>query len=140
MAILTGFVRQDRRHEIDGCPLNDGGDEAVCATCPWNALDPGRPRVGCQVQSPAAEVTSAFARLATLDPEGHRQVREILAAQAKRREDEGLNAAEVAVIAAVVARWAPLVSGDVGEQHVVALLQRFTAGAKKTGEAIRVLS
>ena len=42
------------------------GDEAACGACPYNALDPGRSRVGCQVQSPAASVQSARARLALI--------------------------------------------------------------------------
>lgn len=140
MAIITGFVRHDLRHDVDGCPLNDGGDEAACATCPYNALDPGKARVGCAVHSPSAEVKSALARLAQIDARAAARLEQILDDQRRRREDEGLPGDDLNDLAALADKWARVVSGDAGEQHVVALLQRFTAAAKRTGEALRVLS
>jgi hypothetical protein len=140
VAILTGFLRADRKDEIAGCPLNDGGDESACARCRYNALDPGRARVGCSVQTPVAELGQALTRLHQIDPAAHARFVAILEAQQRRPEGQGLYRDELDTLTSIAARWAPLVGNDAGEQHVVALVQRFCAAAKASGEALRILA
>lgn len=141
MALLSRFTRTTRFDEVAGCPLGPAGtdDESACAGCPYNALLSGKPRVGCVAQTSPQQLHSALSRLQRIDAAACTRLTEILDAEQRTPETEGLPAAALAELGRIATRWSGVCGNDVDERQVVAILAGFAERASATDEPVRVL-
>lgn len=141
MTIVSGFVRAERFHEVEGCPLADPArsdiDESACAGCPYNVLKPGAARVGCVLHTPFRGYEKALAhveRIAGL--ERRAELEKTLSAQTAA----GIPTERLPELAALAARAWDLVGSDPEERDAVACLCLFFEGALRLGEPVQLFS
>lgn len=141
MTIVSGFVRAERFHEVEGCPLADPAasdvDESACAGCPFNVLKPGAARIGCVMNTPFRGYQKALAHVERIaGPERRQELERALSAQSAA----GLSAGELPALAALAARAWDLVGSDPEERDAVACLRLFAEGGVRLGEAVQLFS
>ena len=141
MSIISRFVRDDRFAEIDGCPMGSqpAADETACASCPYNVLGPGQPRVGCALSTPFAGYERALQHLAKISGADHTRLVSILEAERRTGERDGLGPAELTALRDIARRWQGLVSNDEAERHLVTAMLRFSEAGLR-GEPVRILA
>lgn len=143
MAIVSGFVREDRIAEVDGCPLSDRvnvGDESACANCRYNALNPGKARVGCLLNTKAVAYEQSMQRLKSISLNDFQTLINILTTARTRGQGPTLSDAEVKTVLDVARRWWTLVGNDPAERTVVAAILRFCEASLSEHEPIKILA
>jgi len=90
MAIVSGFVREERTKEIAGCPLGpfaSKDDESSCTSCPYNVLNPGQPRMGCALNTPALVYKRCLAHLKLISKDVHDEFTRMLETERQAETD-----------------------------------------------------
>jgi hypothetical protein len=143
MAIISGFARQARVDEMANCPLSAhaaGGDEASCADCAYNALNPGHARVGCVLSTPAAVYDRCMSHLKAISSNDYGELQKLLKAGRETGTAVGVSGAEVERLRRIAEKWWPLVGNDPAEQQVVTAILRFCDASLARHEPIKILA
>ncbi len=139
MAIMTGFTRDERYHEVDGCPLRTlaATSSAACGTCRYNVAHPGEERVGCVTNTGFAAYEAALAALAA-EPELRASLLALLERQ--RQTGAGLAAAELTELARIAERWATIIEEGAPGREVALTARDFARAGLALGEPARILA
>ena len=143
MAIQSGFTRKGRFEEVPGCPLEEPArhhDESSCASCPFNVVSPGRPRVGCVLVTSVAIYEQALAHLRAISINDYDELRACLAVARARPADAAVSDAECDRIKRIALGWLPLVGNNPAEQQLVQCMIRLCDASLMRREPIRILA
>lgn len=141
MSIQSHYAREDRVYDVFGCPISaarHADNLTACSGCPWNAIFPGQPQVGCCIFVDYDDYLLAFDQLAEEAPQDHNVLVEILALERGRMRGEGLTPKEAATLLPVAERWSERVADEEPGRSIVQAFLPFVRAAVQTGERVCV--